>query len=491
MADMTDRGLFSRMTFGVFDDPPLEVVDIAKLHEPESDDPIQADLEQGSTGLKRSGGWIHDEWHPKLRGRRAVKVYREMRDNDPTVGAVLYAIESLILQAPWHIEVAVSDPTEEQKEVAEFVRTALFADMSHSWPSFLSEALSMITYGWSFFEVVYKRRDGGSDSRFDDSRIGWAKWAVRGQETLDRWEIDKHGGTHGMHQNDFYTGLAAFIPMKKALLFTFRSHLNSPEGRSGLRNAYRPWYFKKRLEEVEGIGMERDLAGMPVAEAPLRIMSRDASPTELDIRARLFKIVKSIRVNAQMGIVFPSETGTDGKPTGYKLRLLTTGGKKASEIGAAIQRYNQEIAMTLLAQFLFLGMDRTGSFALADNSTALFAVAIGATMDRITSVINRHAIPPLMRLNNIPQENWPVLVHGDIEVRDLAKLAAYIKTLVDAGVLTQQADLEPHAREVAGLPKRGETKPNEEAAEAKPTITMPEPPTQPNGNTQPEMEDQS
>lgn len=35
-----------------------------------------------------------------------------------------------------------------------------------------------------------------------------------------------------------------------------------------MRNAYRSWYFKRRIQEVEGIGIERDLAGLPVMYAP-------------------------------------------------------------------------------------------------------------------------------------------------------------------------------------------------------------------------------
>jgi hypothetical protein len=35
-----------------------------------------------------------------------------------------------------------------------------------------------------------------------------------------------------------------------------------------LRTAYRPWFMKKRLEEFESIGIERDLAGLPIMWLP-------------------------------------------------------------------------------------------------------------------------------------------------------------------------------------------------------------------------------
>ena len=60
---------------------------------PEPEDPLS---EIGSTGLEHSGGRIHEEFLPQLRGRRAIQVFKEMRDNDPTVGAMLFAVEMLI-----------------------------------------------------------------------------------------------------------------------------------------------------------------------------------------------------------------------------------------------------------------------------------------------------------------------------------------------------------------------------------------------------------
>ncbi len=376
-----------------------------------------------------------------------------MRDNDATIGAVLYAIESLILQAPWNIEVRGSDPTPEQIAVAEFVRGALFGDMMHTWSDFLSECLSMIPYGWVLFEVVYKRRSGEPSSHFNDGRIGWRKFGIRSQETLDRWEFNDHGDVLGMHQQDYYTGRYAFIPIQKALLFKFREWRGNPEGRSGIRNAYRSWWMLKRLQSIEAVGAERDLAGLPVMQVPPRIMDDNASASDKKNRRSFFNIIKNIRRDEQEGVLMPAETGPDGKPTGFKLSLLTSGGKRSIDIAKSIDRYQKDIAMTLLAQFLFLGMDRVGSFALAETNTDLFAVALGATMDRIADTINRHAIPPLMKLNGIPQENWPILVHGDVESRDLAGVSNFIKTLVDAGAMTP-GDLEPRLREIAGLPPR-------------------------------------
>ena len=145
--------------------------------------------------------------------------------------------------------------------------------MQDTWTDTISEILSFLTYGWSFHEIVYKRRMGNTKnpttkSKYTDGLIGWKKLPIRAQETLYRWEYDNEDNLLGMTQMpppDFGTYT---IPMSKALLFRTKSRKNNPEGRSILRNAYRSWYFKRRIQEIEGIGIERDLAGLPVMHGP-------------------------------------------------------------------------------------------------------------------------------------------------------------------------------------------------------------------------------
>jgi hypothetical protein len=60
--------------------------------------------ELGTTGLRRSGGFITEEFLNQLRGRRGLLVYREMADNDPVIGSILYAIEKVVLRLEWRID---------------------------------------------------------------------------------------------------------------------------------------------------------------------------------------------------------------------------------------------------------------------------------------------------------------------------------------------------------------------------------------------------
>ena len=271
--------------------------------------PKRPDLSEiGSTGLRRTGGTVYEEFLVSLRGRRGAKTYREMSENDPVVGSILYAIEKIILRLDWTVQPA-SD-SDEDRESAEFVEQCLY-DMSDSWDSTLSSILSMLVYGYSYHEIVYKIRGGqevddpSRKSNFNDGKIGWRKWAIRAQETHNNWIFDQDGGIQGFEQVDPYGAGIHRIPIDKSLLFRTSTQKNNPEGKSLLRTAYRPWFFKRRIEEMEAIGIERDLAGLPIAYIPPDYLSSSASGDQLAVRDSIVEIVQNVKRNEQEGIVFP------------------------------------------------------------------------------------------------------------------------------------------------------------------------------------------
>lgn len=100
-----------------------------------------------------------------------------MSENDDVIGAILFATEMLMRQSEWNIKEAGTSDID--TEAAEFVRTCM-NDMDETWSDFISEVLSFLTYGWSYHEIVYKRRMGNTKnpetrSKYSDSLIGWRK----------------------------------------------------------------------------------------------------------------------------------------------------------------------------------------------------------------------------------------------------------------------------------------------------------------------------
>jgi N-acetyl-anhydromuramyl-L-alanine amidase AmpD len=191
----------------------------------------------GSSGLRQYSGWVREEFLSALVGQQGARVYREMTDNSPTVGAVLFAIAQSLRKVEWRVEPANDTPA--AQEMADFADSLRF-DMSDTWENFVTEALTMLQYGFAPMEIIYKARLGDNPpsvdgislprSRFNDGRIGIRRMPLRGQDTVIKWFLDPSGEIKGLTQQP-YTGSLVDIPINKLLLFRPTMHKNNPEGR--------------------------------------------------------------------------------------------------------------------------------------------------------------------------------------------------------------------------------------------------------------------
>lgn len=421
---------------------------MAEHTEKQDERPAKDFSEIGVTGLKRFGGTVHEEFLRELQGPRGMNIYKEMSTNDAVIGGVLFAFEYLARQVTWRVAPASED--EKDKELAEFVWGAL-NDMSFSWTETIAEIFSMLSFGWSWFEIIFKRRMGSNpdpskNSKFDDNRIGWRKWSIRSQDSLFRWVFDEDGGIQAMVQVAAPDFAVRTIPIGKSLLFRTSIHKNNPEGFSILRRAYRSWFFKKRIEEIEGIGIERDLAGLPQVIPPENYdLFNPNDPSAVTMLNRAERLVRNIRRDEQEGIVLPH---------GWEIKLLSTGGRRQFDTNAIIGRYDSRITMSVLADFILLGHEKVGSFALADSKTHLFAVALGSFLDSITDIINAHAIPQLLRFNGEDVQFQPLLVHGDVETADLIAVGDFVTKLTQAGIDLTDDEMVRHLRDLGKFPAR-------------------------------------
>jgi len=365
-------------------------------------------LEIGKTGTKRSYGFIYDEFLSSLQGSGGIKTFREMRENDPILGACLHAITQIIREARWDVRPA--DDSAQARKDADFLVENMMS-MEQSWGEFIAESLSFLTYGFSLFEQVYERRP--------DGRIYWRKFAPRVQQAHEKWEIDDVGDTIGFWQRPAPDYKEFYIPINKCIHFRTEPNGANPEGRSILRNAYRPWYFKKTVEEIEGIGIERDLAGMPMLTLPEGVdpNSDDAEVTAMIAAAK--RLITNIRRDEQDGLLLPF---------GWEFKLVSSEGQRQFNTVEVINRYNKEMSVTVLAQFVMLGMERTGSYALAKEQTDMFYLCLEGWTDMVATTINRQAVRKLFGLNGV-SERLPYVVHTPVHRYTLKDVADYVSKL--------------------------------------------------------------
>lgn len=417
--------------------------------------------ELGETGVRNWHSSVYSERLKELKGKKGKLLLREIRMNDPVIAAMFFGIGNAIKQATMRIQSA-SQKSDDVK-CANFIESC-FEDMSWSWSDQFTFVYDpTLEQGFSVLEVVYKKRlgrnpalyiDNPAESQYNDGMIGWRKWAPRPAESLvegDEWIFDQSGGIKGIKQ-EIEFGKVRQIPIRKLLHFRTTVHpANNPEGVAIHRGAYLSWWNSMNIQELEGIGIERDLAGIPIVY--LGSGTTISGPYSDFTMAK--DLVVNLRQDEQAGIVIPHPKMTnDGK--GMLVELLSSNSRRQYNTNDIINRYDKRKAMTTLAQFLMLGMEQGGgSYALARQQGDLFVLAITAWLQNFADIINRHAIPKLVEFNEssfLGITGFPKYIPGVVGIPDLEGLSNFVNRLVEKEVITPDPELERALRQTAGLP---------------------------------------
>ena len=420
--------------------------------------------EQASTyGVPIIGGLPNDEeFDFALMGDKKLRVYKEMINNDSTTSALMITIQMLFRRVPWIVDLPFElRGIEEAENQRQFIEDCLLFDLNESFDEFIANVMTMLPYGYSIFEVVYKIRDK-ENSLFPDGKIGIKKFAFMPQETRYRWDMKDDGEIVAFEQQGPNSGEVFVIPYNKCLHFKVQAASGNPEGKSILRGAYRPWYYLKRMQDFESIGVERELNGIPVISIPNDLLKKasqgDSNATTIVESYK--KIARDLRANQQSGVVIPSDTYEDqeGKPTANRqvsIELLSNRGTRAIDTDTIINRYQQDIARSVIASFIMLGGKERGSFSLAESQQSLFLAALQAWTEVISFEINRKLIPNLIKLNNMNEDYIPYIRPGDLNPLTFDELSSAIMKLAQAGMRLFPDDvLENAIREKGGLPLR-------------------------------------
>ena len=415
-----------------------------------------ATTEIGKSGLSAHWGAIEEAYTPKLYWPDvAYSAYDEMRRRDPTIRSALNAVKMLAKQATWTAEPASDKPAD--MEAAEFLDQGI-DDMSHTVDDMIDDALSCLPFGWSSFEIVYRRRNGAggdSPSKYDDGKIGWRKFAFRRQSSFSKWVFDDAGGLAGWEQRAAPDYEPIFLPIEKLLHFTVIRDGNNPEGMSLLEAAYEPWYFAKNLRIIAGIGWQRTFVGLPVFEADEGFSTTDKSTVE--------SVAASLVVDEKQYVT---------TPRGVKFRLESVANSGAPALLDQIRHYEIKILQLFMADFMALGTGPTGSFALGTDKSELFLMAVNGYLDRIEDIWNRFGVARLFGYNEFAGiTEFPRVRHSTVRKPNLPQLGEFLQKV--ANILELGEEDQIWIRSQAGMPEIAEDEGGEDEDTA-PEPTEPE-----------------
>lgn len=409
--------------------------------------PPQRELGVGNTGSPTDPtdwwGSLSMERVPELRFPTAYSVYDDML-NSPQVAGVFSAVIQMILGTGWRIDGTGCKP-EITNHVARDLAlpivgvsaqddtTSLPVEDKFSWDEHAEISVDeYLRYGHSIFE---QKAQWGEDGLWHLSKLGW-----RSGRTITKFNTARDGGLISLEQSAT-TGLLSSrlnkptpLPISRVVVYVRNRRGGNWRGESLLRPAYGPWMMSSRAQRIELVLGER-------AGAPIVIYKAGSEDEDL---AKGQAIAKSVRVGREAGVAIPK---------GAELLLKGIDGS-LPDLDKTIKRHDERIAGSVLANFLNLGSQSgTGSYALGATFFNAFMLALRKVAKDVARTASRHVVADLVRWN-WPGERAPRLVFDEIGANRDALVQA-LATLVQAGVLTADQDLETFVRAAIGIPGIG------------------------------------
>ncbi len=429
-----------------------------------------------SAGLNMySGEEVKSNDHPSgyRNQKQRIKAYREMTQ-DPSVSGSLRQYTQLCRLADWTAESAKPTKFKEEEgskvpddwDVEEAERYRLFlnqniTDMDGSMEDLVSAAMQFLVMGYAIVIPVFKFRRGNSknhkeNSRYDDGLIGW-----QGFKQIDPWSVkywDTPQGSGYLECKGFYqqtvSGYETYVERDRYLHFRTTAKDNSPSGESVLVGSIQPWEEKQRISDIEKVGLERDLSGIPKISVPSEYLSDTANQNQKNIVQYLKKLGSNLKFNSQTYLLLPSNTDENGNRY-VDVELLQAGpNTKLAEARQIIEAKERLIMENLNSQFLKLGSS-SGSFALSDDMSSMFVLCLRAYLDVIAATVNREAVCKLFELNSteFPDSKYiPRLTYSGLEKNDVDVAINALATAVEKGIVLPTAEIQEEVLDRLDMP---------------------------------------
>jgi hypothetical protein len=375
--------------------------------------------ELGSTGMTK--------YNTKLQGDLGRRQFEQMRKSDGQIRAILRLVKTPVLAARWYIAPA-SDKRKDQK-IADFVDACFFKMMSTSFPQMMTEILTMLDFGFSAFEKVWKFSQVPGQT---GQKLIWQKLAQRHALDVLRWEYDNKGGPEALVMNDpNSSGGELDIPITKLLAFTFEKEGGDMEGVSVLRPAYKHWYYKDQLYKVDAIQKERHGIGIPVIMLPPGFTDTD--------KALADEMGRNLRTNEKAHVVLPPN---------WEISMLKMEGQPTKAL-ESIEHHDLLISREILGQFI----NDTSGNATQESMQTLFLKSTRYIAEAIRDVFNKFGIPELVMLNFPGVEQFPELrVRRIGDTMDWRTVSFAIRNFIGSGVIIPDDRMEDWIRDEMDLP---------------------------------------
>lgn len=394
-----------------------------------------------SSAIVYNGYLQENEKNRKLVGREKYITWSDILSNNSTVAASVRYFLDLTKSAAARYSVVPADDSADADMVAEAFE-AIFDAMDTPLDRVVTRAAMYRYYGFSMQEWTL--------ARISDQIVGLKDISPRAQFTIERWDVEAHGALLGVVQRSPQNSQEIYIPRDRLLYMCDDSLNDGPEGLGLFRHITKPAEELEKFEDLEGIGYENSLRGMPVARLPLSEMAQDAetnpekAPLNQQIMNAFSNLFKNHAKDPQRAMALDSAVyeNVDGSPSSqrkYDLDVIKSGGEGEVEIAAAIVRKQREIARALGTESIMLG-DGAGSRSLADSKDGELHKKVDGALTAINHQLKRDVMTPIMIKNGWDLSLMPEITFGKVTSMSVEQLAGMVERLARSGVMLTNED---------------------------------------------------
>lgn len=318
---------------------------------------------------------------------------------------------------------------------------------------------AMIRDGWSPFEMVFEKGDAEWGDKHKLKKLAYIH-----PLTLDKitpWATTPNGdritslnqsqsafeGVNGVRSIGFngFKGNSGVqtIPFNRVAYCSYSSTPTQPAGISVFDSAYIPWKEKQLLQDLTLIGVQKDMAGMPVLGAPSSLLAA-ASDNPSGPEARMVEQLKDNLANLHAGdqsyCVLPTDTHADNGSGAaqFKLQFLgIEGSGKNFDIMELVEQRKRAIYNCFACQNMLSGENGGGSYNLLEGQSSIQAHFVELDTMIIDDMWNKQIFPKLMKLNNwdYKASDMPKWKAGNVQkisADEAGKLVSRTKSILPA-----------------------------------------------------------
>jgi len=423
--------------------------------------------EVGATGTEFYSGFLDaEEYNKDLQGEKAIEVFTRMMRSDGMVKAMIRSMVLPMRGATLRVEPASDQP--QDIHIANVVKHNLLNMRGQTWDNLIRQMFtSALGYGHAVHEKVFSLPDGTPNIQTIDGQqvIALYKLAPRLAKSIYRWHIDRTGELQGITQKTFVpdnkagfevtaawndpasyiaggSWLYPTIPIGRLCVFTLEQEGANFRGESVLRSAYKHFYYKDNLLRIQALSAERHGVGVPYAIVKKGIRKADKKAVA-DALQRLHAHEK--------GYFIASEDHLADRPDAFGILDMKATGLRSAD--SAILYHDRQMALSILADYLTLGSGSGGNAnVMHRDKNSLFFNSLRGVVKPFENAFNAQVVHQMVDLNWPGVDAYPRVQLTSLEVKDIVALATALASLVQAGIISPDAEIENIIREMIDLP---------------------------------------